>query len=148
MATQVSGSEFDVIVIGSGMGGMTTATALSCMGHTVLLLERAAAIGGLTHTFSRDGFSWDVGIHYCGTIGPDQYSDKALDWLSGDAVEFRSAGTVYDTLHFPDGFVIAVGRPEQALKAELKDRFPDSSGEIDAQRRRSAAWSHLSVTSS
>ena len=125
-------NEFDVIVIGSGMGGMTTATALSRMGHKVLLLEQAQEIGGLTHTFSRDGFTWDVGIHYCGTFRHDQPAGKMLDWLSGGTVEFRSMGTVYDTLHFPDGFELPVGRPVEAFKMELKDRFPDHAAEVDA----------------
>ena len=66
MAAKPSANEFDVIVIGSGMGGMTTAAALSRFKHKVLLLEQAQMIGGLTHSFSRNGFSWDVGLHYCG----------------------------------------------------------------------------------
>ena len=132
MKSKSSSNEFDVIVIGSGMGGMTTATALSRMEHKVLLLEKAQTIGGLTHTFLRDGFSWDVGLHYCGMFGHDEPGDKLLNWLSGETVEFQSIGTVYDTIHFPDGFEIAVGRPAEAYKAELKERFPDNAAEIDA----------------
>lgn len=132
MAISTSADEFDVIVIGSGMGGMTTAAALSHYEHRVLLLEQAETIGGLTHSFSRDGFSWDVGLHYCGTFGHDQFAGRILDWMSSGTIEFRSVGTVYDTLHFPDGFEISVGRPAEAYKMELKDRFPDSAAEIDA----------------
>ena len=132
MNSKSSNNEFDVIVIGSGMGGMTTATALSRMEHKVLLLEKAQTIGGLTHTFSRDGFSWDVGLHYCGMFGNDEPGDKVLDWLSGDTIEFHSIGTVYDTIHFPDGFELAVGRPAEAYQSELKERFPDNSAEIEA----------------
>ena len=131
MTTQTS-DKYDVIVIGSGMGGMATATALSRMEHKVLLLEQAQTIGGLTHTFSRDGFTWDVGLHYCGTFGHDERGDKMLDWLSGGTIEFQSMGTVYDTIHFPDGFEIAVGRPAEAFKRELKEKFPDNAAEIDA----------------
>ena len=127
-----SGTEFDVIVVGSGMGGMATAAALARTDHKVLLLEQAQTIGGLTHTFSRNGFSWDVGIHYCGTFGPDQPGDRMLDWLSGERIEFQSVGTVYDTIHFPDGFEIAVGRPGEAFQRELKEKFPDNGAEIDA----------------
>ena len=131
MEQQSSDKGFDAIVIGSGMGGMATATALSRVDHRVLLLERAQTIGGLTHTFSREGFTWDVGLHYCGTFGPDQPADKMLDWLTGKGVEFQSLGTVYDTLHFPDGFEIAVGRPGEAYKRELKERFRANAAEID-----------------
>jgi len=132
MTAKPSTNEFDVIVIGSGMGGMTTAAALSRLDHKVLLLEQAQTIGGLTHSFTRNGFSWDVGLHYCGTFGHDQPAGRILDWLSGGTIEFRSVGTIYDTLHFPDGFEISVGRPADAYKMELKDRFPDNVAEIDA----------------
>jgi all-trans-retinol 13,14-reductase len=132
MTAKPAANEFDVIVIGSGMGGMTTAAALSRFDHKVLLLEQAQTIGGLTHAFSRNGFTWDVGLHYCGTFGHDQFAGRILDWLSGGTIEFRSVGTVYDMLHFPDGFEICVGRPAAAYKMELKERFPDNADEIDA----------------
>jgi len=132
MAAKPSANAFDVIVIGSGMGGMTTAAVLSRFDRKVLLLEQAQTVGGLTHAFTRDGFTWDVGLHYCGTFGHDQLAGRILDWLSGGTIEFRSVGTVYDTLHFPDGFEISVGRPAAAYKMELKDRFPDNVAEIDA----------------
>ncbi|MCA8989117.1 MAG: NAD(P)-binding protein, partial [Planctomycetaceae bacterium] len=45
MAAHTSANEFDVIVIGSGIGGMSAAAALSRVGHQVLLLEQAPAIG-------------------------------------------------------------------------------------------------------
>ena len=125
-------TDYDVIVIGSGMGGMTTAAALSRFDHAVLLLEQAPFLGGLTHSFSRDGFFFDVGLHYCGTFGPDQPTGRILDWLSGGAVEFSVYGPLYDTLHFPDGFQIPVCSPGDAFKSELKSRFPENAGEIDA----------------
>ncbi len=132
MTATPTSTDYDVIVIGSGMGGMTTATALSRLNHRVLLLEQAQAIGGLTHAFSRNGFSWDVGLHYCGTFGHDQPAGRILDWLSGGTIEFHSIGTVYDVLHFPDAFEIAVARPAEAYKMELKDQFPANAAEIDA----------------
>jgi all-trans-retinol 13,14-reductase len=132
MAKPPASDEFDVIVIGSGMGGMTTAAALSRFDHKVLLLEQAQTIGGLTHSFTRNGFSWDVGLHYCGDFGSGQFAGRMLDWLSGGTIEFRSVGTVYDTLHFPDDVDISVGRPAEAYKRELKDRYPDNAAEIDA----------------
>lgn len=124
-------TEFDTIVIGSGMGGMTTATSLSRVGHKVLLLEQAPNIGGLTHAFSRKGYSWDVGLHYCGGFGHDHPTGRMLDWLSGGAIEFGSVGTVYDILHFPGEFQLPIARPAEAYMMELKERFSDHASEIE-----------------
>lgn len=124
-------NEYDVIVIGSGMGGMTTAAALARFDHKVALLEQAPYVGGHTRAFSRDGFSWDVGLHYCGMFGSEQPSGRILKWLSDGAVEFCPVGSVYDTMHFPGGYEIPVSSPAEAYKAELERRFPGHASEIN-----------------
>ena len=61
--------KFDAIIIGSGMGGLSTAAFLSKAGKKVLVLERHFKVGGWTHTFQRGKYEWDVGIHYIGGVG-------------------------------------------------------------------------------
>ena len=124
--------DFDVIVVGSGMGGMSCAAALARTGHKVLLLEQYSAIGGQSISFTRDGFSWDVGLHYVGGLGPSEPDRAVLDWLSQGRIEFAPIGPVYDTVHFPGGFTLPLSRPEAAQRLDLKERFPDRASEIDA----------------
>jgi all-trans-retinol 13,14-reductase len=124
--------KFDAIVIGSGIGGLACACALTRMGHKVLVLERHFVAGGLTQTFSRDGFTWDVGVHYLGEMRPDDAGRRVLNWLCGGAMEFASIGPVYDIMHFPDGIEFQFARPQQALERELKEHFTSSAHEIDA----------------
>ena len=123
---------WDVIVIGSGMGGMVTATALSRLGHKVLLLEQYHTLGGQTHSFSRDGFSWDVGIHYLGGFGPDVSERAVLDWLCDSPIELAPIGTVYDTLHIGKSAPLKLSRPYAAQRMDLKERFPDDTEAVDA----------------
>ena len=59
---------YDSIIIGSGLGGLTTASFLSKKGQKVLVLERHYTAGGFTHVYSRGGFEWDVGLHYIGKV--------------------------------------------------------------------------------
>ncbi len=123
---------YDTIVIGSGIGGLACATALAKCGHKVLVLEQHHVAGGLTQAFSRKGFTWDVGIHYLGNMGPEGQAQKVLDWLSDGAIKTASIGMVYDIIHFPGDFEISFASPAKALKMSLKETFPQSSGEIDA----------------
>ena len=51
---------WDAIVIGSGMGGMTSAAVLAKLGQRVLVLEQHVIPGGFTQTFRRPGHHWDV----------------------------------------------------------------------------------------
>ena len=57
-------SSYDVIVIGSGLGGMTVANLLGKMGHSVLLLEHHYQLGGLASFFKRKGKRiFDISLH-------------------------------------------------------------------------------------
>ena len=64
-------NDFDVIIIGSGMGALSAASILAQMNKKrVLVIERHFEIGGFTHSFRRKGYSWDVGLHYVGETCP------------------------------------------------------------------------------
>jgi phytoene dehydrogenase-like protein len=121
----------DTIVIGSGIGGLACACALAKCGHRVLVLEQHYSAGGLTSTFSRKGFTWNVGILYLGEMGPKGQARRLLDWLSNGAIRMAPIGSAYDIVHFPDDFKIIFESPAEALRQNLKERFPQSSGEID-----------------
>jgi len=125
-------NSWDVIVIGSGIGGLACAAALVRTGHRVLVLEQHYVSGGLTQTFHRSGFRWDVGVHYLGEMGPEGEAHAVLDWLAGGAIKFASLGTVYDTIHFPGNFAVQFARPQAALQLELEERFPGSAKDIEA----------------
>ncbi|OVE77946.1 phytoene dehydrogenase [bacterium F16] len=55
--------DYDVIVIGSGLGGLTAARRLSVFGHRVLLLEQHKMLGGLATWFRRRKDVFDVSLH-------------------------------------------------------------------------------------
>ena len=123
---------WDAIVIGSGIGGMTAAAALSLVGNKVLLLEKHHTLGGLTHSFSRDGFTWDVGVHYLSGVAPGDHARGLLDWLCDTPMEFVSLGSIYDHIHIGSAPPISLSRPYEAQEMDLKDRYPDQTEAIEA----------------
>ncbi len=54
-------SDYDVVVIGAGLGGLSAGGLLARQGRKVLVLEQAERIGGCCSTFERDGYHFDVG---------------------------------------------------------------------------------------
>ncbi len=54
---------YDVVVIGSGLGGLTSAKRLAYCGHKVLLLEFHHQLGGLATWFKRKGHIFDISLH-------------------------------------------------------------------------------------
>lgn len=55
--------EYDAVIIGSGLGGLTAANRLASMGHRVLVLEQHFNLGGMATWFVRKGHIFDVSLH-------------------------------------------------------------------------------------
>jgi len=90
---------YDAIIIGSGMGGMTTAALLAKQSQKVLVLERHYTAGGFTHIFKRKGYEWDVGIHYIGEVQrPNSLMKKLFDYITDSQLNWADLGTVYDRI--------------------------------------------------
>ncbi|MGH8002692.1 MAG: phytoene desaturase family protein, partial [Brasilonema sp.] len=93
----------DVIVIGSGIGGLTAAALLARDGKRVIVCESHTIPGGAAHTFRRRGFEFDSGpSFYCGLTSAESLNPvkQVLDVL-GESLE----SVLYDPLglyHFPE----------------------------------------------
>jgi all-trans-retinol 13,14-reductase len=122
--------DFDLVVIGSGIGGLGAAAALAKLGKRVLVLERHWQPGGLTQTFERSGFQFNVGVHYLGGFGPGQSNRKILDLLADGRIEMAPIAGVYDRVHFPD-FNLPFTPPRSELQHVLNSAFASEAAGID-----------------
>lgn len=132
---KVQDEEFDAIVIGSGIGGLTTASFLAQAGKKTLILEQHYVAGGACHTFQSKGYRFATGIHYIGEMGTDEEQDRS-DRMSLksilDSITPLNDPVLWDRMneHFE---TVILGDPwsrheivanEETLQAKLIERFP------------------------
>ncbi|MFA6281572.1 MAG: NAD(P)/FAD-dependent oxidoreductase [Candidatus Omnitrophota bacterium] len=75
---------YDTIVIGAGVGGLTSALKLSSCGKKVLVLEKQPVPGGCATTFSRRGFTFEASMHCVNSLGEGFEMRKFLEDLGVD----------------------------------------------------------------
>jgi prolycopene isomerase len=116
---------FDAIIIGSGIGGLVTATQLAAKGAKVLVLESYLIPGGSAGYFDREGYRFDVGasmIFGFGKEGTTNLLTRALAAV-GESME-----TIPDPVqihyHLPDGLDLKVYQDYEQFLQELISKFP------------------------
>ena len=122
---------WDAIVIGSCIGGLACAALLAKhAGQRVLVLERHSTAGGFTHTFTRPGFEWDVGVHYLGQLEEGTPVRMLFDEITTGEIEWARMPDAYDRVVLPSGSydLVAGGR---RFVDSLASRFPGRRRDLE-----------------
>ena len=130
------GENYDTIVIGSGIGGLCTAAILAKSGQKVCVLEQHYTAGGFTHTYVRNGYEWDVGVHYVGDVQkPWSPIRRVFDFISDGQLKWEFMDEVYDKIVIGENeYDYVAGRHNFSEK--MKEYFPGEEAAIDEYIKR------------
>lgn len=119
-------SEYDAIVIGSGLGGLTAGALYAKHGKRVLVLERHLQFGGAATVFHRKGMRIDAGLHEIDGLDKDDPKLFLFQQLElGKALNFVTPQSFYSVRHPSIGgeFIMPKG-VDAAVQATIS-RFPN-----------------------
>lgn len=129
-----SKAQFDAIVVGSGISGLTTAAILAKKGRNVMVLEKKARPGGALKRFSRQGIEFDVGFHYTAGLGPGEVLFGLWNYLGVlphlKVIKFPDQGHDSYSIQGTDQRIRAY-YSETLFREELCSRFPRETAAID-----------------
>lgn len=127
--------EYDVVIIGSGMGGLACASILSKEGYSVCVLEKNNQYGGNLQTFVRERTIFDTGIHYIGGLGQGQNLHKFFTYLGlMDELKLQELDhDGYDVISFDgDDNEYRYANGFDAFIDSLSAQFPEERASIEA----------------
>lgn len=123
--------DYDVVIIGSGVGGLTCASLLSKEGLKVLVLEQSDRIGGCCSNYDVNGFRPDVGAVF--VIAHEMYYKlfELLDLRMEDYLDLKLLNPVYDTV-LGDGTRVLLPRSIEEMEEVVNGISP---GDVEGYRR-------------
>ena len=126
-----NGDDFDAVIIGSGLGGLSCATAFARQGFRALVLEQHNRPGGYATTFKRPGgFEFDVSLHSTVVGERDGIHNLVPGFPEITDVEFLPHPNLYRMI-LPDYDIRVPQRNVRGYVAELAGHFPREFEGID-----------------
>jgi phytoene desaturase len=117
-------ADYDVLVIGAGMGGLSAGAQLAQQGRKVLILEQANRIGGCCSTFERDGYRFDVGASLLEGVSLIEKVFNRLGTTLKDEMELLLCDPIY-TVVTKDGVRIPHPFSVDAVAEEIRKIAPN-----------------------
>ena len=125
-------NDYDAIVVGSGLGGLTAGALFSHAGHRVLVLERNDSFGGAATTYHRGAMTIEASLHE--TTDPRTTADPkgeifaALDLYQD--IEFIPVENFYEVRCPLIGAPLTIPHGIDNLRDHLTKRFPDEADNL------------------
>src|SRR5208337_3128601 len=118
----------NIVIIGSGIGGLSAGIILSLLNCRVTVVEKNPLPGGLMRSYRRSGLDCPVGVHYVGALGKKEPLGKM----------FHILGIPVDELFIPmgqegiiDRYIFDLPTGIDAMETKLQNAFPNDTAALN-----------------
>ena len=124
--------KFDVLIIGTGMGGLVCGNVLSREGYSVCMVEKNKQLGGCLQIYVRDKVIFDSGVHYLGGLDKGQNLYQIFQWLGiMDKLRLEKMDPSFDRILIGgDKREYQIMQGYEAFEKEMIRVFPEEEGAI------------------
>ena len=121
-----------VVIIGSGLGGLSCGVILAKNGYHVTVLEQLNQAGGCLQCFQRRGAKFETGMHFVGSAAPGQTLARLMNYLEIDRDVRLSQldPTGYDVVAI-DGKQYRFANGRQAFIDQMAEYFPSQRANLE-----------------
>lgn len=118
-------SKGKVVIIGSGLGGLSCGVLLAKNGYDVTVLEQGAQIGGCLQCFTRQNAKFETGMHFIGSAAKGQTLDRLMNYLEikKDVRLAELDRTGYEVISL-NGNLYKYANGREAFIKQMSDYFP------------------------
>lgn len=124
-------SNKSVVIIGSGLGGLSCGVVLAKNGYHVTVLEQAAQVGGCLQCFYRKGAKFETGMHFIGSASEGQTLDLLFRFLEikGDVKLSQLDTSGYDIINL-DGCIYRFATGKDSFIEQMSQYFPQQRNNL------------------
>ncbi len=126
-------TEFDFVIVGSGLGGLACGYILASEGYSVVILEKNHQIGGHLQVYSRDKTIFDTGVHYVGSLNEGENLYQFFKYFQIlDKLKLKKLDeSKFDVVRFTDGKEYNYAQGYEGFMQSLITDFPEEQEAIE-----------------
>jgi C-3',4' desaturase CrtD len=118
---------YEVVVVGGGIGGLTTAALLAARGVKVCLIEKESRVGGCAASFQKFGYDFELGAGLYASWQPGEIHERVFAELPVAPPEVNPISPAY-VVRLPDRMEVRLTENRLEFEESLRACFPECAG--------------------